>query len=32
MDQITVKLHETLIRLMKGVISAWEEWIKAKKQ
>lgn len=27
----TVKLHESLIRLAKGMISAWEEWVKAKK-
>lgn len=23
------KLHETLIRLAKGMISAWEEWLKS---
>ncbi len=28
----TVKFHEVLIRLMKGVLSAWEEWLKAQKQ
>jgi len=29
MNPATAKLHETLIRLIKGVISAWEEWLKA---
>lgn len=24
----TRKLHETLIRLLKGMITAWEEWLK----
>lgn len=28
----TITLHETLIRLMKGVISAWEKWLEAQKQ
>lgn len=28
----TVKLHESLIRLAKGMISAWEVWLKEKKQ
>ena len=28
----TIKLHETLIRLLKGIISAWEEWLKARKK
>jgi hypothetical protein len=28
----TIQLHETLIRLMKGVISAWEKWLEAQKQ
>jgi len=23
-----MKLHEKLIRLFKGIISAWEEWLK----
>lgn len=25
----TVKLHEALIRLVKGALKAWEEWLKA---
>jgi hypothetical protein len=25
----TAKLHSTLIRLFKGVITAWEEWLKS---
>lgn len=25
----TVKLHESLIRLSKGMIKAWEEWLKS---
>ena len=29
MSPATVKLHETLIRLVKGMISAWEEWLKS---
>jgi hypothetical protein len=28
----TIALHETLIRLVKGMISAWEAWLKTKKQ
>jgi hypothetical protein len=28
----TVALHETLIRLAKGMLGAWEAWLKAKKQ
>jgi len=27
----TIKLNENLIRLAKGMIKAWEEWIQAKK-
>jgi hypothetical protein len=27
MSPASIKLHESLIRLMKGVISAWEEWL-----
>lgn len=23
----TVKLHRTVIRLLKGVLKAWEEWL-----
>lgn len=29
MAPATRKLHESLIRLTKGIISAWEEWLKA---
>jgi exonuclease VII large subunit len=32
MSPDTIRLHETLIRLLKGVITAWEEWLKAQKQ
>lgn len=28
MSDTTRKLHQTLIRLAKGMISAWEEWLK----
>lgn len=28
LPQPTVKLHEKLIRLVKGIISAWEEWLR----
>lgn len=27
MSPATVKLHRALIRLAKGMISAWEEWL-----
>jgi hypothetical protein len=27
MNQITKELHETLIRLLKGCLSAWERWL-----
>lgn len=30
MDQATIALHRQLIRLVKGMVSAWEEWLKAK--
>ncbi len=30
MDKATVVLHEKLIRLAKGMISAWEEWLTAR--
>lgn len=30
MDQATVELHRQLIRLVKGMVSAWEVWLKAK--
>lgn len=32
MSSATLKLHENLIRLCKGMISAWEEWLKANKK
>lgn len=32
MNQATFRLHETLIRLAKGMISAWEEWLRATRQ
>lgn len=28
MNQQTVILHEKMIRLLKGIISAWEDWLK----
>jgi hypothetical protein len=31
MSQATVKFNESLIRLAKGMITAWEEWLKASK-
>lgn len=31
MDPATAKLHEAFIRLAKGVIAAWEEWLKSKR-
>jgi hypothetical protein len=30
-DQASIKLHESLIRLAKGMITAWEEWLNYKK-
>jgi hypothetical protein len=27
-DQRTKLLHEKILRLLKGVLSAWEEWLK----
>lgn len=32
MSTATVQLHETLIRLAKGMVTAWEEWVKTQKQ
>lgn len=32
MSSATIALHEQLIRLAKGMISAWETWVKAQKQ
>lgn len=31
MNPATRKLHETLIRLLKGVTTAWEEWLKSQR-
>jgi len=28
MNESTILLHKTLIRLAKGMISAWENWLK----
>jgi hypothetical protein len=28
----TLRLHEALLRLLKGMVSAWEEWIRLQKQ
>lgn len=32
MSPATVALNEQLIRLAKGMISAWENWVKAQKR
>lgn len=31
MKPATLLLHETLIRLMKGAIHAWEKWLESQK-
>jgi len=31
MSQATLKLHEQLIRLVKGAVKAWEEWLNDRK-
>lgn len=31
LDPATIKLAETLLRYAKGMINAWEEWLKAQK-
>lgn len=31
MDPVTAKLHEALIRLAKGLIAAWEDWLKSRR-
>jgi hypothetical protein len=31
LSQPTITLHEALIRLARGMISAWERWLEAKK-
>lgn len=30
MDAATLALHRQLIRLVKGMVTAWEEWLTAK--
>jgi len=30
MDRATAALHQQLIRLAKGMISAWERWLESK--
>ena len=32
MSRSTITLHEKLIRMLKGAISAWEEWLQEQKQ
>ena len=32
MSHASIKLHEQLIRLMKGMIKAWEEWLLEQKE
>lgn len=32
MQKRTIILHETLIRLFKGILSAWEKWLNEAKQ
>ena len=32
MTPATFQLHEVLIRLLKGVVTAWERWLEAQKQ
>ena len=29
MNPATRELHQTIIRLLKGVLSAWEKWLKS---
>ena len=31
MKRSTISLHEKLIRLLKGLLSAWEEWLQEEK-
>lgn len=31
MKQSTIILHESLIRLLKGAITAWEKWLESNK-
>lgn len=32
MTPATVALHETIIRLVKGIINAWERWLESQKK
>lgn len=32
MNSATIKLNETILRLVKGILKAWEEWIQAHKK
>lgn len=32
MTAATIQFHETLIRLLKGAITAWEKWLQTQKQ
>lgn len=32
MNAATVLLHESLIRLAKGALAAWEKWLQTRKQ
>jgi hypothetical protein len=32
MDAPTAELHETILRLAKGILSAYERWIRVKKE
>jgi len=32
MNASTIALHDALIRAAKGVITAWEKWLEARKQ
>jgi hypothetical protein len=32
MSPATLELHEALIRLVKGAITAWERWLEKQKQ
>ncbi len=31
MDGATIKLHFAMIRLIKGILVSWEEWLREKK-
>lgn len=32
MNHATIRFHEKVIRLMKGIITAWEDWLKEEAQ